>query len=91
MCRNPVDDIAEMAFFARQDGHMDWQAHIVATQANGMEDGNEGYHAGGETVRRGVQACGTIDAVKYVVIGSWIFIPDFSERSEISRGSCLVC
>lgn len=50
---------------------MDWQAHVVATtQANGVEDGNEGYHAGRETVRRGVQACGTIDAVKYVVIGS---------------------
>lgn len=56
-----------------------------------MRDGYEGYHAERETVRRGAKACGTIDAVKYVVIGLWIFIPDFSESSEISRGSCLVC
>ncbi len=35
MGRNPADDIAEMAFVAGQDGHMDWQAHVVTTQANG--------------------------------------------------------
>lgn len=32
--------------------------------------------------------CGSIDAVKYVVLGLRIFIPDFSERSERSRDSC---
>ena len=32
MRRDSIDDIAEVAVYARQNGHMDWHAHGVATQ-----------------------------------------------------------
>lgn len=41
MYGDTVDDIAEMAPFARQDGHMDWHAHGVTTQGQQMTDAQE--------------------------------------------------
>jgi hypothetical protein len=85
MQRDSVHDPAQMAVFTRQDGYTDRHAHGGAIQ--GQRDEAEWYHVGRQTVREGgSQTCPTIDGWKHVVIGSHIFLPDFSERSEAIVG-----
>ena len=55
MCRDTVDDIAEMAFVARQDGDMDRHAHGVATQGQQVEADQKDIIRGGRlSVRSGL-------------------------------------
>ena len=91
MHRDTADDIAEMAVFTRENGHLDWYVHGVMTQGQQhvLEIWTISCVEGG--CQRAVgMACRTIDAMKYVMLGSCIFIPDFSERSELSSDSCPV-
>lgn len=90
MHRDTVDDIAEMAVFAREDGHRDWQIHGVATQDLRVENELKVSRGEGDCQRAVDVVCLTLDAMKYVMLGSYIFIPDFSERSELSWDSCSV-
>ncbi|OGW52024.1 MAG: hypothetical protein A2V62_01260 [Nitrospirae bacterium RBG_19FT_COMBO_58_9] len=53
MCRDTVDDIAEMAPFARQNGYMDRHAHGVATQGQRVADEQEDIMRGGSVSGRG--------------------------------------
>ena len=83
MQRDSVHDSTQMTVFTRQDGYTDRHAHGGVTQGQRNEAG--WYHVGRQTVREGgSQARPTIDEWKHVVIGSHIFLLDFSERSEQS-------
>jgi hypothetical protein len=52
----------------------------ASLRANELEP--RGYHVGRKTVRERLPSDHTIDEWKHVVIGSPVFLPDFSECSE---------